>query len=121
MGFGAAPRVSLDQTRITPQRALMGGRVEIAFVVTNTDSRRQRILVDFRIHFVKANGKTVPKVFKLKALDLGPREGVSIAKSVSLAEMTTRKHYPGTHAVDVVVNGVAVELGTFELERDPTI
>ena len=120
MGFGVAPRVSLDNTRITPERALMGGRVEIAFDVTNTGSRRQRILVDFRIHFVKANGKATPKVFKLKALELGPRESVSIAKSVSLAEMTTRKHYPGTHAVDVVLNGVVVTLGTFELVRDTT-
>ncbi len=120
MGFGAAPRVSLDNSRITPAKARIGGRVQIAFDVTNTGSRQQRVLVDFRIHFVKANGKTTPKVFKLKALELGPRESVSIAKSVSLAEMTTRKHYPGTHAVDVVFNGVAVPLGTFELEGDPS-
>ncbi len=29
--------------------------------------------------------------------------------------MTTRKHYPGRHRVDILLNGRAKPLGTFEL------
>jgi 3-methyladenine DNA glycosylase AlkC len=115
MGFGEEANVSIENALITPQRVLTGGSVEITFEVTNTDSRRQRILVDFRVHFMKANGKTSPKVFKLKTIDLAPRETVRMGKSVSLAEMTTRKHYAGTHKVDVVLNGHTKPLGAFEL------
>ncbi|MBI1919564.1 MAG: DNA alkylation repair protein [Geobacter sp.] len=115
MGFGEEAKVSIGNTRITPQRAMIGGSVEIALEVTNTNSHRQRVLVDFRIHFMKANGKTSPKVFKLKTIDLAPRETVQLEKSVSLAEMTTRKHYAGTHKVDVVLNGLIKPMGTFEL------
>lgn len=64
---------------------------------------------------MKANGKTSPKVFKLRTIDLAPRETVQMGKSVSLAEMTTRKHYVGMHKVDVVLNGYTKPLGTFEL------
>jgi hypothetical protein len=96
---------------------MIGGSVEIAFEVTNTSSRRQHILVDFRIHFIKANGKSSPKVFKLKTIDLSPQETVLMRKSVSLAEMTTRKHYAGTHNVDVALNGRTEPLGAFELAR----
>lgn len=117
MGFGEEARVSVGNIHITPQCASIGGAVEIAFEVTNTDSRRQRILVDFRIHFVKANGKTSPRVFKLKTVDLGPREAIQVGKSVSLADMTTRKHYAGRHEVDAVLNGHATPLGTFELAQ----
>lgn len=117
MGFGEEAKVSLGKRRITPQRAKIEGSVEIAFNLTNKGSRRQRVLVDFRIHFVKANGKSSPKVFKLTTIALAPRETVSMKKSVSLAEMTTRKHFAGTHEVDVVLNGRIKALGTFQLAQ----
>ena len=73
------------------------------------------MLVDFQIHFVKANGQARPKVFKLKTVALAPQETVTLGKAVSLADLTTRRHYPGHHAVEVVINGIAQPLGGFEL------
>ena len=117
MGFGGEPKVSIGNVTIRPKRVVMGNSVEIAFEVTNTDTRSQHMLVDFRVHFVKANGKTSPKVFKLKAIELAPRETMQMGKAISLAEMTTRKHYTGAHKVDVVLNGHTKPLGKFELIR----
>ena len=64
---------------------------------------------------VKANGAQRPKVFKLKQLELAPRETAQVGKTLLLAQLTTRTHYPGQHAVDVLINGQAYRLGTFEL------
>lgn len=115
MGYGGSARVSVDRVRITPRRAAIGGAVTVSFEVTNTSTRSQQVLVDFRIHFIKANGKASPKVFKLKEVSLSARETARLEKKVSLAEMTTRKHYPGKHIVDVVVNGQTKPLGSFVL------
>jgi hypothetical protein len=71
--------------------------------------------VDFQIHFVKADGRTRPKVFKLKSIELAPGETVCMGKTVSLAQMTTRRHYAGTHRVDLLVNGECMPLGSFEV------
>jgi 3-methyladenine DNA glycosylase AlkC len=117
MGYGGKAKVEIGNVAISPKRAVMGGAVTIAFDVANTRRQPQHVLVDFRIHFVKSNGKSSPKVFKLKELDLAPRETVSLSKKVSLKEMTTRKHYPGRHVVDVVINGHVRPLGMFELCR----
>ena len=117
MGYGARARVRVGKARITPARAVIGGRVTIAFDIASASPRRHRVLVDFRIHFVKASGATSPKVFKLKVVDLAPRASVRLSKTVSLAEMTTRKHYPGSHRVDVVLNGEIRPLGRFALRR----
>ena len=54
-------------------------------------------------------------MFKLKTLTLQPGETVQLGKKLSLAEMTTRKHYPGLHRVEVLLNGQAQPLGAFEL------
>lgn len=115
MGFGAEANVSVERVCITPRRCLIGGAVEIAFQVSNTAAINQRVLVDISVHFIKANGKASPKVFKTKTVNLAPGETVNINKSVSLAEMTTRKHYAGLHKVDVVLNGRSQPLGEFEL------
>lgn len=115
LGYGGAARVDLSGIRLSPARARIGGSLTLAFTLTNPGPRRQRVLVDFRIFFVKASGKSSPKVFKLKALDLAPGERAALQKKVSLAEMTTRTLYPGRHRVEVLLNGEARPLGSFQL------
>lgn len=117
LGFGKSAEATLSDTRITPKKVVMGEKVHIGFDVTNTSARPQRVLVDFCIHYVKASGKTSAKVFKLKVLALTPGEKASLGKTVSTAEMTTRKHHAGKHRVDVLLNGQAQALGAFQLLR----
>ncbi|MEQ1883121.1 MAG: DNA alkylation repair protein, partial [Burkholderiales bacterium] len=105
LGFGSDAKVKIHNATVKPQRVAIGGAVEIAFELKNTGTTIQRVLVDFRIHFVKANGATSAKVFKLKTVEVAPKETVRLSKKVSLREMTTRKHYPGVHKVEAMLNG----------------
>lgn len=115
LGFGKSAEVAVSDARVTPKRVLMGEKVHIGFDVTNTSPKAQRVLVDFCIHYVKASAKSSAKVFKLKVLDLAPGEKATLGKTISTAEMTTRKHHAGKHRVDVLLNGQARTLGAFEL------
>lgn len=115
LGFGNRAKVAVGEAVVTPRRPSIGDTVTIGFEITNTDRRRQHLLVDLRVHFRKARGKTSSKVFKLKSVELAPQASVFLTKAISLADMTTRKHYPGAHVVEAVVNGHTYSLGTFEL------
>lgn len=115
LGFGGSADVQVAKPSITPQRAVVGGKLAVAFEVTNNTAQPQRVLVDFAVHYVKANGQSRAKVFKLKTLDLAAHATQRVGKNISLAEMTTRKHYPGLHRVDAILNGRAQALGSFEL------
>jgi len=116
-GFGSKAEVTVRGKSITPQRTRIGGVITIAFELVNKLPRKQRVLADLRVHYMKASGKTAPKVFKLKTVELAPRAALRFEKKLSLAELTTRKHHPGTHAVEVLLNGRAVSLGSFELVK----
>jgi 3-methyladenine DNA glycosylase AlkC len=83
----------------------IGGRQSVTISITNPTDEALAIAVDFRVHFVKANGAPSPKVFKGVELVLGGGEARTVRRTLSLAQHTTRKHYPGVHAVDLVVNG----------------
>lgn len=115
LGFGAAAQVEVSQVRFSPQRAAMGGAVDLTFTLTHTAAKKQRVLVDFQVHFVKANGKASPKVFKLKTVELAPGEEVVLSKRISLAQMSTRRLYAGQHRVEVLLNGEARPLGSFQV------
>ncbi len=115
LGFGEQARVELRAATVQPARVGIGERVEIGFGLHNTGRHGQSLLVDLRVWYVKANGLARPKVFKLRALELAAGETVRLSKSLSLAQMTTRVHHPGEHAVEALVNGRPLALGHFLL------
>lgn len=115
LGGTDRPRVQLGGIRITPGSVRPGGSVRVSCELECTARTVQRLLVDYAVHFVKANGQTRPKVFKLRTLVMRPGEKARLAAEVSLATMTTRRHYPGRHTIEALINGVAHPLGTFRL------
>jgi hypothetical protein len=42
---------------------------------------------------------------------------VTLSKKIVLKQLTTRKHYPGMHKVEALLNGQRVKLGSFTLVR----
>jgi hypothetical protein len=105
LGFRSGSPVTVENVDVTPSSPVIGDRVSIEATLRNTNGTVQSVLVDLRVHFVKANGSANPKVFKGAELALAPGETWVIRKSVSLAQHTTRTHYPGLHRVEVLVNG----------------
>jgi 3-methyladenine DNA glycosylase AlkC len=116
LGFGEPARVALRGVSIEPARAPIGGRVQITFELASTARRVQPLLVDLRVTYADARGApTRVKVFKLSTVELAGGEVAAYAKTLSLAQLSTRIHYPGVHRVAAMVNGVAIEVGDFEV------
>jgi 3-methyladenine DNA glycosylase AlkC len=116
LGFGGKSEIEVANAKVTPKKAALGGQVTISFDVANNGRVQSRAMVDFAIHFVKANGSSNPKVFKLKALSLAAGETVSVSKTMTLKSLTTRKLYAGVHRVTAQVNGDTHLLGAFNLQ-----
>ncbi|MCC6790279.1 MAG: DNA alkylation repair protein, partial [Thermomicrobiales bacterium] len=100
---------------LEPAEFPIGGDLRIAFTVRNAGTAREHVVIDYRVHFVKANGGTSAKVFKLATFDLEPNETRRLSRKLSLRQRTTRTHYPGIHRVDVLVNGIPHPIGSFTL------
>lgn len=115
LGFGQTAQVAVRDAAIVPTQAAMGTSVTLRCELHNPHAHAQRVLVDFCVHYIKANGQPKPKVFKLKTVDLAAGDTLRLSKRMSLTEMSTRKHYPGTHRVELLLNGAPHPLGSFEL------
>ena len=114
LGYGGKAAVKLRGVSIDPPVARIGGAVRIGFELANGGRKPQRVLADLVVHFVKVRG-TGAKTFKLKALELAPGEHSLLDKKISLQQLTTRKHYPGEHRVEALLNGQRLPLGKFRL------
>lgn len=115
LGVGENADVAIEQPRVAPARVPIGGEVELRFTLRNLRDAPQRVLVDFAVWYVKASGEPRAKVFKLRTLELAAGERMAFAKRLSLAQRSTRTHYPGLHRIDLVLNGRHHALGRFTL------
>lgn len=115
VGAAEPARVAVRGLAFTPGAVHLGETLQARFDLLSTADAAQELVVDYAVHYVKARGAPRPKVFKLRRLGLEPRAAVPLTIQVSFADMTTRKHYPGTHRLELRVNGEPLPLGEFEV------
>lgn len=73
------------------------------------------LMIDYAIHFVKANGKRAAKVFKWKDLKNHSGGGLEASRKHVIKPITTRVYYPGEHMIEIMVNGRSVAQAEFTL------
>jgi 3-methyladenine DNA glycosylase AlkC len=115
LGVGGKPAVRISGVRLAPRRIRLGGVLRFSFVIDSTAKSVQELLIDYAVHFVKANGAARPKVFKLRKIALSPGERVEMGGTLSFKDLTTRRHYPGHHRIDLLINGIPHPLAAFDV------
>lgn len=116
IGFADRAEVKVEGARFTPKVVSIGETLRFSFDVHSTSKKTQSLLVDFRVHFVKAKGQSSPKVFKLQALELPARGSRTLQGRVSFRVHTTRQPYPGQHQLEALINGQPYPLGQFRVK-----
>jgi 3-methyladenine DNA glycosylase AlkC len=115
LGYPADPQIEVRQVRVEPQRIAIGEQVTLTYELESTADKDQRLMIDYVLYLVRANGRQTAKVFKHRKLSLKPGQVIQLRKNQSFRPITTRKYYPGVHAIRPQVNGVLFEQAEFEL------
>lgn len=114
LGFApAAVEISgpaLDSTTVP-----FDGSVRFTASIRNTGAEAARLAVDYIVHHSKANGTQTAKTFKLTTATLEPGQSLTLERGHSFRPITTRRYYPGPHAITLQVNGVPSQRAEFEL------
>jgi 3-methyladenine DNA glycosylase AlkC len=96
----------------------VGEKLSFSFLLKSATTQPQKVLIDYLIHFNRANKTTSPKVFKLKTVVLNQTQTLRLEKKHSLKKITTRVFYAGTHFLEIQINGVVVHRVKWELILD---
>jgi 3-methyladenine DNA glycosylase AlkC len=115
LGYSPQPAVSVGPISLGPGPVRIGGLLQ--FEVPITAHSDEKLMVDYVIDFVKKDGSTRPKVFKMKQLAIAGGETNVLGKSHRMpANATTFTLYPGTHRLSLQVNGSSLASTEFLLE-----
>jgi 3-methyladenine DNA glycosylase AlkC len=117
LGFAAAKGITAALSIATPV-VVFGDKLGFSITVANEDAAPQRLMIDYAIHHVKANGTLAPKVFKWKQLDLPAGGRQTIDKDHAIRPITTRVYYPGRHRIEILINGTVCAAADFDLRMD---
>jgi len=73
-----------------------------------------KLRVEYKLDFLRANGKHNSKVFKISEVEdfIGIK---SINKKHSFKAISTRRYYLGMHRLSVIINGIVLDECSFEL------
>ncbi len=115
LGFQPNPGITINDFRLKSNKVRRGDTIEFSFSIKST--REERLMVDYLIDFVKANGRRAKKVHKLKQLETTKGESIELSKRHKLhANATTYTLYPGLHRLTLQINGKSFGALDFELE-----
>jgi len=115
LGYPAEPQIVVRQVRVEPRRIAIGDSVTLSYELESTAEQDQKLMIDYVIYLLRANGRQTPKVFKHRKLNIKPGQIIQLQKKQSFRPVTTRKYYPGAHAIQPQVNGRRFERVEFEL------
>ena len=108
------PKLDHCTVSLAVETVTVGDKLDISLSLTGS-GQTQKLLIDYIIHFLRANGSHSPKVFKWTEISLKPGETRQMIKAHPYRKVTTRKDYPGSHRVSVRINGVDFDGPGFEL------
>ncbi|WLQ07369.1 DNA alkylation repair protein [Arthrobacter oryzae] len=114
-GFAPAS-LAVTPPRLDRDTVTLPADLGFEFEISNTGAGPARLAVDYVVHYMKANGSQSEKVFKLAALTLDPGETRTMTKRHAFRQMTTRVHHPGSHALELQINGVRYAPTEFVVE-----
>lgn len=113
-GFRGEASLQLSSPRVS-----IGGEIGIEVRLGSKARHAQTLVIDYIVHHVRVGGKSSPKVFKGWKLEL-PRGGTeTLRKRHSLRPVTTRTLYPGSHRIEIQINGQVCASASFELVGTP--
>jgi hypothetical protein len=115
IGAGAKAEVELLDVKVEPAVVRLGETITLSFTVKSLVPVEQRLVIDYAIDYVKANGGTSAKVFKLKTLDLAGFGVKDVQRNQQIKDFTTRRHHVGKHATHILVNGERLATADFYL------
>ncbi len=65
LGFPQNVQIAVNNLSVNTPTCQLGNEIEFSFEIQSSSANKQNLMIDFIVHYMKANGRTAPKVFKL--------------------------------------------------------
>ena len=116
LGYSSSPKIETIDFKLNKNKVKIGEEIRFEFSILNKGNKTEHLMVDYICHFMKSNGKTAPKTFKINTVKLKKDESIKVIKKQSFKLISTRKIYAGEHRIELFINGISFDELCFNLE-----
>lgn len=113
-GFTGPTGLSIANLTLDKTALSIGETLGFTFELRVEVAAPPQVRLEYKVYFVKASGKSSPKVFQIREGLFEPGSHL-ISRKHSFEDRTTRRHHPGTHRISIMVNGVEMAAASFDL------
>jgi len=114
-GFNPTIKSEVRKLSLPGKKLSIGKSASFDFEIVNKEKHNKLIRLEYAITFLTASGKLSRKVFKIAEKRIEPDHILKIKRTHRFTDFTTRKHFPGKHKLEVIVNGVSKAASDFIL------
>lgn len=114
-GLQQKVKVEVNNINVSPNNIKIGDSTTLNFSITLKEKKETKLRVEYGVYYVKANGSTSRKLFKITENTYKPNEAIEFNRTLRFNDLTTRKHYRGEHKITIVINGKEYERATLQL------
>ncbi len=114
--FGVkAPQLKQVELQLDSATVHFGEALSFNAQLHSDSAVEQTLIIDYLLHFKKANGTLAAKVFKGTKLTLDAGARYTFSKKHAIKPITTRKYYGGVQGLSLRINGHDFGYADFEL------
>lgn len=113
-GFGDPAQIFVEDLSLDRSSLRLGEELHFSFVLVKKTKGTHRVRLEYGVDYVKAGGKVSRKIFQIREADYETGKH-TIKRKQSFKDLSTRKHYPGTHQLVILVNSIEKASAMFEL------
>lgn len=116
-GYDPKLKVHLTALKLSKKKISEGDKFDLSFNLVSmaNSSKKNKIIIEYIIHYPKKDGTLSPKAFRLKDTSISNDESLNVEKTIHFKKVTTRKHYKGEHLIEIQVNGQKLDVTKFLL------
>jgi 3-methyladenine DNA glycosylase AlkC len=115
LGYSGGRNITANMFTVTPTSIAIGEKIAINFRLYSAEKYSSKLVIDYVLGRVLANGKLAKKVFKIANTTMESDQSIDFTKQHDFTQRSTRTYYPGTHTIHLQVNGYIIAHRSFEL------
>lgn len=116
-GFTPQPELQVIHWEVTPTVLPLGGSIDYKYALQLPEGQPMKLRVELAVSFPRSTGRYYRKVFKLSEKMVEGGAFLQGGRGLSFADLSTRRHYPGSHQLMLVVNGQEVAVASVLLQE----
>ncbi|TGL57685.1 DNA alkylation repair protein [Leptospira sarikeiensis] len=116
-GFSKTKSAKISKLELQPKTVEIGKHLIYNFEMRSEATKPILYRLESKIHYIRPSGKFSSKVFQIEEKTFSPMEVKKYIRKQSFQQMTTRVHFPGTHKLEIIVNGETKAKAEFSVSK----